>query len=203
MDKINPIQKTVIVTIPMETVILNHHFDRGVFDNPSHKREASHADLNPNNEARNSYAIRAPNELKEGMDSDWLDITISLVVNRVLRRIINLDACRNEPIKGFDSFKRQLCDKFTNTVKFKFYSIVDYGEKVTQLVKQILPKTETSDDIDRLIQDRFVEGLYNQRLREKIRAKMLKMRQIETEKVYKIQDLIDYLLFWKASLSLV
>ncbi|RNA31087.1 hypothetical protein BpHYR1_049920 [Brachionus plicatilis] len=134
-------------------------------------------------EARNSHAIKAPNELKEGMD------------------------CRNEPIKGFDSFKRQLCDKFTNTVKFKSTvnwdqlsdlkqspreSIVDYGEKVTQLVKQKFPKTETSDDIDRLIQDRFVEGLYNQRLREKVRAKMLKMRQIETEKVYKIQDLINY-----------
>ncbi|RMZ99444.1 hypothetical protein BpHYR1_034101 [Brachionus plicatilis] len=71
-------------------------------------------------------------------------------------------------------------------------SVVDYREKVTQLVKQIFPKTETSDDIDRLIQDRFVEGLYNQRLREKVRAKMLKMRQIETEKFFKIQDLINY-----------
>ena len=94
-------------------------------------------------EARNPYAIKAPNELKEGMDvkswfivleiylkqfqkSDWLDITISLVDNRVLRRIINLDACRNEPSKGFDSFKKQLCDKFTNTVKFK--SIVNWDQ---------------------------------------------------------------------------
>ena len=175
-------------------------------------------------EARNWYAVKTPNELKEGMDvkswfivleiylkqfqkTDWLDITISLLDNRVLRRILNLDACRNKPIKAFESFNRQLCDKFTNTVIFKSTvnwdqlsdfkqspreSIVDYWEKVTQLVKQIFPKTETSDDIDRLIQDRFVEGFYNQRLREKVRAKILKMRQIETEKVYKIQYLINY-----------
>ncbi|RNA36432.1 hypothetical protein BpHYR1_040714 [Brachionus plicatilis] len=73
--------------------------------------------------------------------------------------------------------------KVHHVTKSHGYTIVDYGEKVTQLVKQIFPKTETSDDIDRLIQDRFLEGLYNQRLREKVRAKMLKMRQIETEKV--------------------
>ncbi|RNA36435.1 hypothetical protein BpHYR1_030232 [Brachionus plicatilis] len=237
--------KTVIVTIPMETVILIitlivvYSTIRLIKERPhtptSTQTRSGSASANVNfvnamqfgnegsyktlySEARNSYAIKAPNELKEGMDvkswlivleiylkqfqkSDWLDITISLVDNRVLRRIINLDACCNEPIKGFDSFKRQLCDKFKSTVNWDQLSdlkqspresIVDYGEKVTQLVKQIFPKTETSDDIDRLIQDRFVEGLYNQRLREKVRAKMLKMRQIETEKVYKIQDLINY-----------
>ncbi|RNA39718.1 hypothetical protein BpHYR1_021604 [Brachionus plicatilis] len=119
MDKINPILKDVNRHNPNGDSDFNHHFDLSVWDNPSYKREASHADFNPNNEARNSQAIKAPNEFKEGMDSNWLDITISLVDNRVLRRILNLDVCRNEPIKGFDSFKRQLCDKFTNTVKFK------------------------------------------------------------------------------------
>ncbi|RMZ99436.1 hypothetical protein BpHYR1_034093 [Brachionus plicatilis] len=143
--------KTIIVTIPMETVILiitlilvylTIRLIKGRPHTPTSIQTSScSASANVNfvntmqfgnegsfktlySEARNSYAIKAPNELKEGMDvkswfivlknyfkqfqkSDWLGIIISLVDNRVLRRIINLDACRNEPIKGFDSFKRQ------------------------------------------------------------------------------------------------
>ncbi|RNA36429.1 hypothetical protein BpHYR1_040711 [Brachionus plicatilis] len=137
--------KTVFVTIPMETVILiitlivvysTIRLIKGRPHTPTSTQTISGSASANYSEVRNSHAIKAPNEFKEGMDvkswfialeiylkqfqkSNWLDITISLVDNRVLRRIINLDVCRNEPIKGFDSFKRQLCDIFTNTVKFK------------------------------------------------------------------------------------
>lgn len=71
-------------------------------------------------------------------------------------------------------------------------SIYDYGEKLFQMIKRMFPTMENSDDIDRLSQERFVEGLLNQRLREKVRSKMLKMRNILNDKNFKFYDLVKY-----------
>ncbi|RNA31086.1 hypothetical protein BpHYR1_049919 [Brachionus plicatilis] len=48
MDKINPIWKDVNRHNPNGDSDFNHHFDLSVWDNPSYKREASHADFNLN-----------------------------------------------------------------------------------------------------------------------------------------------------------
>ncbi|CAF0827351.1 unnamed protein product [Brachionus calyciflorus] len=70
-------------------------------------------------------------------------------------------------------------------------TILNFVESVCRLVKKIFPNVSGSEDIHKVMQERFTEGLFNQRLRETVRSKMLKMRN-KTKKTFHIQDLIDY-----------
>jgi hypothetical protein len=47
------------------------------------------------------------------------------------------------------------------------------------MVKKLFPNVSNSKDIDRISQECFVEGLSNQRLREVVRAKLFKMKNIK------------------------
>ncbi|CAF0903695.1 unnamed protein product [Brachionus calyciflorus] len=70
-------------------------------------------------------------------------------------------------------------------------TILNFGESVFRLVKKIFPNVSGSEDIDKVMQERFTEGLFNQRLRKTVRSKMLKIRN-KTKETFHIQDLIDY-----------
>ncbi|CAF1079374.1 unnamed protein product [Brachionus calyciflorus] len=69
-------------------------------------------------------------------------------------------------------------------------SISEFRHNVIQLAKSLFPNMANTNDLDKIIQERFVEGLHNVRLRELAHTKMHKMRMIE---IFTIIDLIKYI----------
>lgn len=167
-------------------------------------------------------SIKVPDMFREGMDlnswliqleiylrcfdkSEWVEIAISYIESKVLRRVRNLNDIIQKKV-SFDEFKSILVEAFTVKQKelemnFEMLtqcrqspreSIVSFGESVSRIVKKIFPNVSDSEDIDRVMQERFAAGLLNQRLRETVRSKMLKMRNIKKDESFKLHDLIDY-----------
>ncbi|RNA19667.1 hypothetical protein BpHYR1_000871 [Brachionus plicatilis] len=103
---------------------------------------------------------------------------------------------------GYEELKKELLKLYTVTAvelpvnlsqlsihkQFAKENIADFGKAIMELVKRMFPSINESDDIDKLMQERFVVGLLNQRLREQTRAKMLKMRNIKKEENFRIED---------------
>ena len=127
--------------------------------------------------------------LKNLDKSEWISIVVSHIENKVLRRIKDLQNFTENNSKNYDEFKKTLIDLFTvkpkditanrdklndcrQTVR---ESIKDFGENIINMVKKIFPNVNDSTDIDKIMQERFVEGLFCQRLRETVGSKMLKM----------------------------
>ena len=179
---------------------------------------------NVQNENRNisvNNLMKSPEVFKDGMDikswitvleihlknftSDkWVEIAVSFIENKILRRIKNLENLVRD--KSFEEFKAKLVETFTvkqsdnavNLDKLTDYkqaqkqSIKEYGEAIVNIVKKLFPNVNDSNDIDSIMQERFVEGLFNQRLRETVRAKMLKMKNIKRDELFKITELVSY-----------
>ncbi|RNA40662.1 hypothetical protein BpHYR1_018713 [Brachionus plicatilis] len=61
-----------------------------------------------------------------------------------------------------------------------------------QRQNHVFPNLECSIDLDHIIKERFVEGLFNVRLREVARTEMHKMRAFKPDEFFGIQSLIDY-----------
>jgi len=71
-------------------------------------------------------------------------------------------------------------------------SISDFGRSIIEMVNKLFPSVNECKDIDKIMQERFAEGLSDKKLREKVRSKMLKMRNITKDENFKILDLIKY-----------
>ena len=68
-------------------------------------------------------------------------------------------------------------------------TISDYDQNIINLAKSLFPNfVDSNDSNDSIIQERFVEGLINSRLREVARTKMYKMRMIKMDRNFKIND---------------
>ncbi|RNA07655.1 hypothetical protein BpHYR1_043958, partial [Brachionus plicatilis] len=143
--------------------------------------------------------------LKHFNKDEWVEIVLSNMENKVLSRIKNLEKYLIDT-DGYEELKKELLNLYTvkavelpvNLSQLSIHkqsakeNIADFGKAIMELVKRMFPSINESDDIDKLMQERFVEGLLNQRLREQTRAKMLKMRNIKKEENFRIQDLIKY-----------
>ncbi|CAF0784477.1 unnamed protein product [Brachionus calyciflorus] len=168
-----------------------------------------------------SRSIKVPEVFKEGMDlkswfilmkiylknfpkCEWLEVAISYIENKVLRKVKNLEEliCT----RSYDDFKTKLFDaltvkpreisvkleRLTDYKQSQKDSIRDYGESIVNMLKKLFPNVNNSNDIDSIIQECFVNGLLNQKLREAVRLKMLKMKNIKKYESFKINDLINY-----------
>ena len=139
-----------------------------------------------------SRSIKVPEVFKEGMDLkswfilmdiylknfpkyEWLEVAISYIENKVLRKVKNLEEliCT----RSYDDFKTKLFDELTvkpREIPVKLErltdykqsqkdSIRDYGESIVNMVKKLFPNVNNSNDIDNIIQECFVNGLLNQK----------------------------------------
>ncbi|CAF0977424.1 unnamed protein product [Brachionus calyciflorus] len=163
-----------------------------------------------------SRSIKAPEVFKEGMDLkswfilmeiysknfpkyEWLEVAISYIENKVLRKVKNLEEFIFT--RSYVDFKTKLFDAFTvkpreipvilkrltDYKQSQKDSIREYGESIVNIVKKLFPNVNDSNDI---IQECFVEGLYDKRLREAVRLKLFKMKNIKKNESFKIHDLI-------------
>ncbi|CAF0952571.1 unnamed protein product [Brachionus calyciflorus] len=174
--------------------------------------------------------IKAVEEFKDGMDivawitvleiylknfdkSEWVEILLSNIENKVLSRVKNFERffvaengykeLRNELIKLHSDKSKEIMpinlSELSVCKQLVKESVQDFGNKTIEGVKNLFPSVHNSIDIDRVMQERFVEGLLNQRLREQTRSKMLKMKNIKKDENFKINDLIKYAEYKMAS----
>ena len=146
--------------------------------------------------------------LEESEKSEWVRITISYIDNSILKNFNNLNELLNDRENGFKLFKDQFLSYVTvnkvekeitvNWLMFSDYkqsfnqSIREFGNNVIKMVQSLFPNTSDSNDCDKLMQERFVEGLNDTRLREEARTKMHKVKNFNKDKPFTINDLINY-----------
>lgn len=146
--------------------------------------------------------------LKDFPKIEWVRITISYIDNKILKQIENLEDCLNDAITGFQKFKIQFlkatnADKHTNLQQVSWDSlsgckqtknqtIQEYGDLINSIAKSLFPNISGTDDLDRLMQERFVDGLLNTRLKEIARTKMFKMKLMKKNEPFSFHDLVNY-----------
>ncbi|RNA08394.1 hypothetical protein BpHYR1_001026 [Brachionus plicatilis] len=118
-----------------------------------------------------------------------------------LLRTENRNPAINTNILKFpDVFRKGIDDHENGFEQFKtaFLRLVVPQAALTQSISNwtklndVFPNLKGSIDLDHIIKERFVEGLFNIRLREVARTKMHKMRAFKRDEFFGIQSLIDY-----------
>ncbi|CAF0831318.1 unnamed protein product [Brachionus calyciflorus] len=133
--------------------------------------------------------IRRPEVFRDGMDGkSWL--TVLEIFLRDFNKN-NIDEMLNDQINGYLKFKVRFLE-ITSVNNPKAISKVNFGESIIKIVKNLFPDMNNSSDVDKLVQDRFVDGLISPRLREQARTKMFKMKLIKKDPNFKIDDFIKY-----------
>ncbi|CAF0891338.1 unnamed protein product [Brachionus calyciflorus] len=111
--------------------------------------------------------------LKNFPKYEWLKVAISYIENKVLRKVKNLEEliCT----RSYSDFKTKLFDALTvkpreilvnleSLIDYKQSqrdSIKDYEVSIINMVKKLFPNVNNSNDIDNIIQECFVERLYD------------------------------------------
>ncbi|RMZ99747.1 hypothetical protein BpHYR1_005370 [Brachionus plicatilis] len=140
--------------------------------------------------------------LKDFDKSEWVRVAVSYIENQILKQFANLESFLKDHENGFDQFKTAflrlvvpqaaLTQSISNWTKLNEYkqrqnqSIWDNGQSTINLVNSVFPNLEGSIDLDHIIKERFVEGLFNVRLREVARTKMHKRRVFKPDEFFGI-----------------
>ncbi|CAF1006757.1 unnamed protein product [Brachionus calyciflorus] len=116
----------------------------------------------------------------------WVEITLSNIENKVLRKLKNLTIFLLST-NGYEELKKELISIYTvniveTPINFSKLSMVkqslnesisDFGRSVIGMVNKLFPSVNECNDIDKIMQERFAEGLSDKKLREKVRSKII------------------------------
>jgi hypothetical protein len=79
----------------------------------------------------------------------------------------------------------------TTRKQLKHETAEEYGNDLSNIAKQLFPNTEKKD-MNEILKDSFAEGLYNVRVKEQVKNKILKTLHSKHGEMLTIDDLIIY-----------
>lgn len=71
-------------------------------------------------------------------------------------------------------------------------TIDEYGKDLLRIANLLFPHWNEIQSVEHVLKNTFVEGLFDTRLREEVKEKLLKMNTVRSEEKFTIYDLIQY-----------
>ncbi|CAF1150917.1 unnamed protein product, partial [Brachionus calyciflorus] len=158
---------------------------------------------------RNWHAILEHN-LSTRERSEWIETALANIDKRVIGKLSNLDKFLSKQ-DGYEQLIRELnqmyhieqnsSNRIESLENFKTFfernqgqneTLENYGNSIKTLVKQNFPNTKI-ETFEEMLKQRFVEGLFNPRLREKCREKLKKANRLKQE--FTFEQLFNYALY--------
>ena len=136
----------------------------------------------------------------------WAKITVTCLDSKCLKRIRDLEKYTKTNDTDYEMLKEELLRLFskikvkpnklniqslTTRRQLKHETAEDYGNDLINIAKQLFPNTDKKD-LDVIMKDSFAEGLYNVRVKEQVKNKILKTLHSKHSEKITIDDLIVY-----------